>query len=317
MAISPKGWQHGLEAIPITIAPGLHPNRWGDPSRILTAYCRRLRTCETIDVKSMLDIRAFGNIVTVHLKTHPSAPKDTTLTKFEVERIVDGQPPFYRSTISIPGSRTIHLKHPFNKNHHSSISRGGWVLAVGLSVGNDYIPCLYNMQQLRQKNSDEYWKGTLVWSAFEMIGHTLEQLRAFYHSPGVILDVKSGVLYCDQALDCYYLMVKSDWSLRPHELKTKDIESKALFRSLVGLAVEVRVLGKMQPKIFQLTSAKQLSRFLTASLTQKKTSRSFLQYCWKYYKVSSWACVKWSSTSQIQVSSLSCPRSLQISDPFI
>jgi hypothetical protein len=135
------------------------------------------RSCQTIDLKSLLEIKTFGDVATVHLKAAPLAPANADLTKFEVERIIDGYPPFYRSIILTPGPKSYQITHPTKESHH--LSRGSWVLAVGLSINIGRIPSLYNMQQLRWKNDEIYWKGTLVMSAFDMIGRSLSRLRDF------------------------------------------------------------------------------------------------------------------------------------------
>ena len=188
------------------------------------------RTCDTADMESILDIKAYGDIVTVHLESHPMAPANTNLTKFEIERMIDGYPPFYRSTFSVHNFGVVtDFKSPISNTHHENISRGAWVLAVGLSVSDGPTPSLYNMKQLHQKNTDEYWKGTLVMSAFEMIGYTLNELKGYVARR---IDVSGGS--CEQALKCYNLMMRPDWSLKPWVLKVQEIESQALFGSLIG-----------------------------------------------------------------------------------
>lgn len=195
------------------------------------------RSCQTIDLKSLLEIKTFGDVATVHLKAAPLAPANADLTKFEVERIIDGYPPFYRSIILTPGPKSYQITHPTKESHH--LSRGAWVLAVGLSINIGRIPSLYNMQQLRRKNDEIYWKGTLVMSAFDMIGRTLSRLRDFeklrltgpqqYH-----LHLRGKGLWCDHALSCYNLIMSESYSLKPWILKTQDIESHPLFAPLVG-----------------------------------------------------------------------------------
>ena len=196
------------------------------------------RTWEAADLKSILEIQTYSDIITVHLKAPSLAPTNTDLTRFEVQRMIDGYPPFYRSTFFIPGPRNVQLKNPISSTHHVNISRGAWVLAVGLSISNGPIPSFYNMQQLREKNSDNYWKGTLVMTAFDMIGHTLKRLRGFekschtghrHHN-----DVTWKGLWGDHALTCFNLMMNPDWSSKPWILKTQEIESQALFAPLIG-----------------------------------------------------------------------------------
>jgi hypothetical protein len=107
------------------------------------------------------------------------------------------------------------------------------VLAVGLSVSHDPIPSLYNMQQLYQRNDNDYWKGTLVMSAFKTIGHTLKSLRDFEKSfyNGHLQNIR---FWGDEALNCYDLIMSSAWSLKPQILKMQEIESLPLFGQLIG-----------------------------------------------------------------------------------
>jgi hypothetical protein len=51
------------------------------------------------------------------------------ITKREMELILQGYPPWYQNPLSLPGGR--HVPHPIVEE--SDLSRGGWVVAVGLS----------------------------------------------------------------------------------------------------------------------------------------------------------------------------------------
>jgi hypothetical protein len=123
------------------------------------------RTCQHIDISSLLDIEDLGNVATVHLKSPPLAP---------------GYPPFYRSFILTPRPGNHQIEHP--TKGMDLVDRGAWVFAVALSINLGSIPSLYNMHQLRHKNDQIYWKGTFVMSSFEMIKDTLLQLRDFESS---------------------------------------------------------------------------------------------------------------------------------------
>jgi hypothetical protein len=121
-------------------------------------------------MQSLLEVKRFGQIATIHLKAAPSAPMGTKLTKFEMERMIEGYPPFYRRVFETTGNIT--LDHPITRTDH--IGRGAWVLAVGMTNTNGAIPTMYNMQQVAHEQPYAFWRGTHVMSAFKMIQVTLD-----------------------------------------------------------------------------------------------------------------------------------------------
>ena len=108
------------------MVPRFYSDRFSDTEGLLITHCRRVSYCQTLDLKSLLEIKTFGDVATVHLKAPPLAPANTDLTKFEVEQIIDGYPPFYRSIILTPGPESYRITHPTKENHH--LSRGAWCL---------------------------------------------------------------------------------------------------------------------------------------------------------------------------------------------
>lgn len=179
-------------------------------------------SCEIVDMKSLLDISIIDSVVTVHLKAASTAPTNPALTKFEVERMVEGYPPFYRSIILTPSPGNYQFESPIRENH--DISKGAWILAVGLSINVGPVPSLYNMQQLHRKNNtdSEYWRGTLVMAAFDMIGRTLQQLISFEQSCRKLAgqyEVGSDDLWSYQAWTCYTMIMSRDYSLKPWVIK--------------------------------------------------------------------------------------------------
>ena len=137
---------------------------------------------------------------------------------------------FYRSIILTPEPESYQITHPAKESHH--LSRAAWVIVVGQSINIGRVPSLYNMQQLRRKNDEIYWKGTLVISAFNMIGRTLSGLRDFETSRPAGL--RWDGLWCDRALSCCRLIMGKSYLLKPWVFKTQDIESRPLFAPPFG-----------------------------------------------------------------------------------
>ena len=61
------------------------------------------RKCETPDLATLLEIQTFDGISTVQLKATVPIPINPKLTKFEIDRFIEGYPPFYRSTFETTG----------------------------------------------------------------------------------------------------------------------------------------------------------------------------------------------------------------------
>jgi hypothetical protein len=136
--------------------------------------------CETPDIITLLEIENFGGISTVHLKATVSVPMNPNLTKFEIDRFIEGYPPFYRSTLETIGG--VPLNHPIEGT--DDLEKGAWVLAVGMTTTNGPISAVYNMQRVTHEKPEAYWKGTLVMRAFKMIGLTLSQLKTYEEKQG-------------------------------------------------------------------------------------------------------------------------------------
>ena len=191
------------------------------------------RTCTHANINSMLELKQFGGIATIHLQAAASAPLSAKLTRFELDRMIEGYPPFYRQKFETTGN--IELNHPITKTDH--VGRGAWVLAVGMSNTTGPIPTMYNMQQVVHENTGAFWRGTLVMSAFKMIHEILNQLKVFERSQRRRFQLgllPADAVWADHALDCFQKILDPDYALRQWDLKTRQIEQTYLFESLVG-----------------------------------------------------------------------------------
>jgi hypothetical protein len=195
-------------------------------------------SCDNKDIVSLLEIKNVGGHFTVHLKATGPLPKNPKLTKEEVDHFVEGYPPFYRTSFTTTGKVTPN--QPITGS--SYMSWGAWVVAVGMTnttPGMDPtigpICPVYNMQHVRHEKAEAYWKGTLVMTAFEMIGQTLSQLKDYENREGPHPDAHpSKNSWTKDALICYERIMSREYSLKPWAVKVQQIEESDLFRSMFG-----------------------------------------------------------------------------------
>ena len=190
------------------------------------------RTCETVDAVTLLEIQRSRGLITIHLPTSGPMPTNRQLTKFEIDRIIEGYPPFYREHFTTTGGIIL----PFPTTHMDHMQRGAWVLSVGMTTTSGPTPCLYNMQRISHEKPDVYWRGTHVLTAFHMIGRTLAQLKAYEdNSQGG--HPRSHPLkhsWCQDALTCSHMIMASEYSSLPWALKKEQVEGSDLFKSVMG-----------------------------------------------------------------------------------
>jgi hypothetical protein len=197
---------------------------------LTTDICRRY---EIANLRKFMDMDKLGDCITVHLKSKNTALMNTVLTKFEMDRILKGYPPFYRRVFTTTGGIT--LEHPITNT--DLIGRGAWVLAVGMTLSNGPIPSLHNMHRVTYRKNEAYSQGTLVMSAFRMIRHTLIQLQGYEttkHMKAGLVGSRDETIFAKQAIACVDLMLTSDYAQQQWVLKTQQIENSVLFESLVG-----------------------------------------------------------------------------------
>jgi hypothetical protein len=189
------------------------------------------RTCETVDAITLLEIQRSRGLVSIHLPTSGPMPTNTQFTKFEIDRIIEGYPPFYREHFTTTGG--IIIPSPMTKTEH--IPRGAWVLSVGMTTTSGPTPCLYNMQRISHKNPDVYWRGTHVLTAFHMIGRTLAQLKTYEDNQRIHpRSNPTKRAWCEDALTCFNMIMTLDYSSQPWALKKEQIEESDLFKSVIG-----------------------------------------------------------------------------------
>lgn len=189
------------------------------------------RTCETVDAVTLLEIQRSRGLVTVHLPSSGPMPINPQLTKFEIDRMIEGYPPFYREHFTTPGGITL----PFPTKHSDHIQRGAWILSVGMTTTSGPPPCLYNMQRISHEKSDIYWRGTHVLTAFNMIGRSLVQLESYERSQGGHPRLNpTNYAWCEDALACFHMIMTPEYSSQPWALKKEQIELSGLFKSIMG-----------------------------------------------------------------------------------
>jgi hypothetical protein len=189
------------------------------------------RTCETVDAVTLLQIQTFRGQVTAHLQPSGPVPINTHLTKFEIDRIIEGYPPFYRENFTTTGG--IALPFPATDTNH--IGRGAWILSVGMTTVSGPTPSLYNMQRVSHEKPDAYWRGTLVLRAFHMIDRTLAQLKEYENGQGGHPRTNpTKNAWSRDAQICFNMIMAPGYSLQPWALKKEQIERSNLFEAVVG-----------------------------------------------------------------------------------
>jgi len=194
---------------------------------LTTGVCR---SCETVDVVTLLHIQLCRGLITIHLPSSGSMPINKQLTKFEVDRILEGYPPFFREHFVTTGGHT--LPFPITETNH--IQRGAWVLSVGMTISTGQTPEIHNMQRISHKLPDVYWKGTHVLTAFQMINRTLSQLKVHENSRGHPRSKPSKGAWTEDALRCFHMIMEPEYSSQPWALKKEQIEGSDLFKSVMG-----------------------------------------------------------------------------------
>ncbi|KAH9205123.1 hypothetical protein DL95DRAFT_417699 [Leptodontidium sp. 2 PMI_412] len=274
---------------------------------ILTAEGNR--TLETPDVTKSLDIRKIRGIQTVHLKTHGYRSINMSLTKQEVDRFVEGYPPFYSTIIKTTGG--IYLEHPLNDS--GKIGRGSWVLAVGMSTANGPVCTIHNMQTISSEKAEAGWEGL---RGNSRAAHTLvplvacgRQLRSrvsrqsearnTFTILGVLNSSKSSDhLYLNQLLESAH--AHSHASGNPLTQRNQPLVNTTVSANpITGLVVATNMLEKTQ----QATSRKHSAKLPSKSLT----TMSILFPIWisyglcfrRSFRLSSWASRKFSTISSI------------------
>ncbi len=179
----------------------------------------------------LLELKIIGGVYTVHLKLNEFRPTNTTLTKNEISHFIQGYPPFYRTTVTTTGG--LVLNHPITRA--SQISRGAWILAVGMTISNGPTCLVYNMRRVTHEKPDAYWRGTAVTAAFQMFGRTLQKLKGYEEARGPHPRAGPGRdLWSTAAISCYNRMMTSEYSAYPWTWKKPLTERSPLFESVVG-----------------------------------------------------------------------------------
>jgi hypothetical protein len=189
------------------------------------------RSCETVDAMTLLEIKRCGSLITMHLPSSGPMPINTQLTKFEIDRMIEGYPPFFRERFTTTGGHIL----PFPTTHTDHIQRGAWILSVGMTTTGGPTPPVHNMQRIGHGISNVYWKGTHVLTAFQMINRTLAQLTAYEVSRGGHPRSKpSKQAWGQDALRCFHMIMEQEYSSLPWALKKEQIEGSNLFKSVMG-----------------------------------------------------------------------------------
>ncbi|MCJ1472236.1 hypothetical protein MMC13_000883 [Lambiella insularis] len=103
--------------------------------RVLLAYLIATVRCNNFELSSYLQIQKQDNLIVCHLEL-PNRILD--LTKNEIERMLDGWPPFYREFFTSPEGHA--LRSPMTRYEH--LKRPGWIMAVGMGLIQPADICL-------------------------------------------------------------------------------------------------------------------------------------------------------------------------------
>jgi hypothetical protein len=176
------------------------PRAWASPSRRekrvnkpvqLDIQRPYIRTCRTTlrayallaqpmgledDIGSVISFKNVGSILTAHLHagddTFGWAYGELGLTKAEVECILQGYPPFYRSQLKLPNGE--YVRSPIKSKE--DINLGGWIAGVGISVTGSRPTHRHNMALTSAYHGGRLWPHTVMGNAVRRVG---ERFRDF------------------------------------------------------------------------------------------------------------------------------------------
>lgn len=94
-------------------------------ARVILAFLLITVRCNNFNISEYVEIRKQGNFVICHLK-QPN--RILHLTKDEIDRMLEGWPPFYRSSFESPEGYI--LQSPITSYEH--LKRPGWIVAIGI-----------------------------------------------------------------------------------------------------------------------------------------------------------------------------------------
>jgi hypothetical protein len=140
-------------------------------------------------MKLFLDIRTIKeDLLVVHLECKPKDDR-VLYTKNEIAALMDGYPPWYREQVVCAHGPTI----PFPINSPEDITRGGWVIAVGLRDSGSRKPmALYVVPNMSDREKDgnyiERTNGSHLRTAVRRVYVILIRLRERYFQNSNDLD---------------------------------------------------------------------------------------------------------------------------------
>lgn len=139
--------------------------------------------CHPLGIEDNLgEVIAFENVGGV-LTAHLHAGDDTMhiscdilpLPKMEVECILRGYPPFYRSRIRLPWGE--YVNSPIRSK--DDITRGGWIVGVGISDCSQ-ATLRHSMTFTQPYDGGRLWKYTLMANAVKRIGERFEDFSEHF-----------------------------------------------------------------------------------------------------------------------------------------
>lgn len=143
-----------------------------------------------------LKIRTVGeDLLVAHFQGHLKEER-AQYTKKEISALMDGYPPWYREKVVCSHGPTV----PFPINSMADITRGGWVIAVGLMESNGTPTALYIVPNTADQQQDggyfERTNALHLRTAVQRVYDTLVILKKNYIKNSDELDsVVAAVLY--------------------------------------------------------------------------------------------------------------------------
>ena len=140
----------------------------------------------------IISFERVGKTMTAHFR--PRACKVLcSLTKSEVHLILEGYPPFYRSSVRLPDGTDI--GNPIREPQ--DIERAGWIVHLGLAQFGDrphgLSPTANHNMELRSVGSDKQsypWQQTSMRNAVDRFGLALDNIEKALPGLSMVLEAK-------------------------------------------------------------------------------------------------------------------------------
>jgi hypothetical protein len=158
------------------------------------------------DTGSVASFENVGGVLTAHLHAGDDSIGTTFgepgLTKAEVECILQGFPPFYRSVLKLPNGQ--YVRSPIHSKE--DINRGGWITGVGISVNGPWPTYRHNMAYTSPYQGGRLWPHTVMGNAVRRVGERFRDFAQYFPNDKAVRlanELFDYMIKDDSHLTCY------------------------------------------------------------------------------------------------------------------